>query len=226
MKTDEEIRKSVIEEITWDPQLSNIATQIGVGVHNEVVTLSGNVESYAQKIAAEAAAERVSGVKVVAVDIEVKSGDVKGTVSDTEIALRVRNALTWHSAVNEDLVNIKVDDGIVHLEGIVNWDYERKAAERAVSNLLGVKGVVNNIRINKKRVEPAEVKRKIRDAFHRHATVDSNNISVNVSESTVTLTGKVRTREEWRDAEEVVWSMPGITEVINQLEVDSAILAE
>ncbi len=226
MKQDEVIRKNVIEEIQWDPQLTPIASQIGVIVKNEVVTLSGVVDYYAQKLAAEQAAKRVKDVKVVAVDINVKSAGFSDTVSDTAIAEAVRNALTWHSAVNEDKVNIKVEGGWITLDGVVDWEVERRAAERAVEHLRGVTGVINRITIKSRKVEPSEIKRKIRAAFHRHATVDSSQIHVFVHGDQVRLTGTVRSWTERRDAEAVAWSMPGVTTVENKLEVENSVLAD
>jgi osmotically-inducible protein OsmY len=219
MKSDITIREDVMEEIRISPQLAEIAPQIGVAVKNEVVTLSGTVDHYFQRLAAEDAAQRVAGVKVVAIDIEVSDTDTPAPKTDTQIAEVVRSALTWHSAVNDDLINITVDNGWVYLEGTANWDYERKAAEMSVENIVGVKGVVNNIMINAKEVEPSEVKKEISAAFHRHASVDSSNISVNVSGSKVELTGKVRSWMERKDAEDVAWSMAGVTEVENRLEI-------
>jgi osmotically-inducible protein OsmY len=226
MKSDIELREDVIEEIRWDPQLTGIAPQIGVTVKDEVVTLSGVVGHYYQRLAAEKAAQRVSGVKVVALDIEVKGIVTHETKSDSEIAGAVRNALTWHSAVNEDLINIKVDGGWIFLDGTVRWEYERSAAEKAVEHLVGVKGVVNRVRIKTQVVDPAEIRRGIRAAFHRHASVDSSNISVEVTGSSVKLTGKVRSWAEKKDAEDVSRSMPGIGEVDNQLEISTEVFAD
>lgn len=220
MKSDEEIRKNVIEEIQWDPQLTKIAPQIGVIVKSEVVTLSGMVDYYGQKLAAEKATKRVKDVKVVAMDIEVKSAGTSDATTDSKIADAVRNALTWHSAVNEDLINIKVEEGWIYLEGMVTWEYERKAAEKAVENIRGVKGVINSVKIKYKKVEPAEIKKKIKLAFHRHATVDSANVQVNSTDGRVELTGTVRSWTERKDAEDVAWSMPGVTDVENKLEIE------
>lgn len=220
MKSDDEIRKNVIEEIQWDPQLTKIAPQIGVIVKNEVVTLSGNVDYYGQKLAAEKAAQRVKDVKVVAMDIEIKSAGTSDAITDSKIADAVHKALTWHSAVNEDLINIKVEEGWIYLDGTVNWEYERKAAERAVENIRGVKGVINAVKIKGKKVEPVEIKKKIKAAFHRHATVDSANILVNSTDGKVNLTGTVRSWTERKDAEDVAWSMPGVTDVENKLEIE------
>lgn len=220
MKSDNEIRKNVMEEIQWDPQLAKIACQIGVAVKNEVVTLSGTVDYYGQKLAVEKAAKRVKDVKVVAMDIEVKSAGISDVVTDSKIADAVRNALAWHSAVNEDMINIKVEEGWIYLEGAVNWEYERKAAERAVENIRGVKGVINSVKIMVKKVDAGEIKKKIKAAFHRHASVDSGNLQVSFAGGTVKLTGTVRSWTERKDAEDVAWSMPGVSEVENMLEIE------
>lgn len=219
MKTNEDLQKDVMEEIKWDPQLSDIATQIGVTARDGVITLSGTVDTYTQKLAAESAAQRVSGVKVVAVDIEVAIRGIHER-SDTEIAEAVKNALTWHSSVNEGLIEIKVDNGWIYLDGVAEWDYQKKAAETTVRDLIGVKGVTNRITVRSQTAEPRDIKRKIAASFHRSATMDSKNIEVEVNQNKVTLKGKVRTWAERTDAERVAWSIPGVTIVDNKIEVD------
>ena len=225
MKSDMQIREDVIEEIRWDPQLAGIASQIGVTVKDEVVTLSGMVDYYHQRIAAENAAQRIAGVKVMAVDIDVKGAETSDAFTDSAIATAIRNALTWHSGINEDLIDIKVDNGWVYLDGTAKWDYERKAAERAIENLKGVKGIINRIKITPKNVDSRDIKKKISAAFHRTATIDAANISVVVRGQEVELSGRVGSWSERKQAEDVAFAMPGITHVNNRLEIDSEILA-
>ncbi|HEU5290164.1 MAG TPA: BON domain-containing protein [Cyclobacteriaceae bacterium] len=225
MKSDNQIREDVLEEIRWDPQLAKIAHQIGVSVKDEVATLSGTVDYYYQRIAVQNAVQRVGGVKVVAVDINVDA-ETSDTITDSTIATAIRNALVWHSSVKEDLIDIRVDDGWVSLEGNVHWDYERKAAERAIENLRGVRGIINKIKIIPRGTESRDVKKKINAAFHRSATIDANNISVTVNGQEIELIGKVRSWAERTQAEAVALSMPGITEVKNKLEITTEILAD
>jgi len=223
MKTNEELQRDVMEEIRWDPLLKDVASEIGVTAKNGVVTLSGLVDTYSKKLAAEHAAQRVHGVKVVAVDLEVRLNKL-GSRTDTQIAEAIRNALTWHSAVNEDQIEIKVDNGWVFLDGKVEWDYEKKAAENAVKDLIGVRGLTNRIVVKAREVESKEIKSKIAAAFHRSATVDSSNVEVEVSGSRAILRGKVRTWAERKDAENAAWSSPGIMIVDNQIEIDTEML--
>ena len=223
MKTDNEVQKDVMEEIRWDPELKDIASEIGVSAKDGVVTLSGMVDSYLKKIAAEKAAQRVEGVKVVAVDVEVEAPRSL-LKNDTEIATAIRNALTWHSAVNEDQIEVKVDNGWVYLDGTVEWGYMKIAAENAIQGLIGVKGVTNRIQVKAKVMDVAEVKRKINAAFHRSATIDSSAVNVEVSGNRIILSGKVRTWAERTDAENAVWKSPGVVAVENNIEVDTSIL--
>ena len=213
MKSDMQIQRDVMDELKFEPFLN--ASQIGVAVKNGVVTLSGIVDSYSKKLSAEKAAKKVMGVKAVAMDIQVGVSPASNK-TDAEIAAAVVNALKWHSAVQEERIKIKVEDGVVKLEGEVEWEFQRSNAEHAVSNLTGVRLVTNLITI-KPKITSGDVKDKIKSAFHRSATIDSSRISVDVIGSTVSLHGVVRSFAEKEDAERAAWAAPGVTEVQNRL---------
>lgn len=221
MKTDSEIQKDVMEELKWEPFLN--ATEIGVAVKHGVVTLTGTLDNYAKKITAEKAAKRVEGVKAVAEEIEVKlSGS--GWKSDAEIAEAILNTLKWHSAVQEDRIKIKVENGWITLDGTVEWEFQKNTAASMVENLIGVRGITNLIKIEPK-IEPSEVKRKISAAFHRSATLDAGKIEIETTGNTVTLKGIVHSLAEKRDAETAAWAAPGVTEVKNELVVENVVYA-
>lgn len=159
MRTDDELQKDVLAELKWDPQLSDVYTQIGVSVKEGVVTLSGQVDTYSKKMAAERAAQNVHGVKVVATDVEVKVRNLKAR-TDTEIAEAVRNALQWNSAVNEEKIKVKVDHGWVYLDGYVDWEFQKISAQQNVENLLAVRGVTNNLTIKSKAIDRKDIRQK------------------------------------------------------------------
>ena len=215
MKTDVEIKEDVLDELAWEPNVDE--TEIGVIVENGIVTLSGVLNNYSKKVAAEKAVKRVEGVKALAGDIEVKYGnDFKKT--DKEIAKAVVEALEWNSSVPEKNLTIKVEDGWVYLSGEVKWGYQREAAKRAVENLLGVRSVINSITI-KQDVKPFEVKDRIKKAFERSAELDAKNITVLTDGHTVTLRGKVHSLKEKEDAETAAYRAPGVYYVLNELKV-------
>ena len=215
MKTDVEIKNDVLDELAWQPNIDE--TEIGVIVEDGIVTLSGVVDSYAKKIAAEKAVKGVMGVKALASDIEVKYGD-EFKKTDKEIAKAVVDALEWNSSIPEDDIIVKVEDGWVYLSGEVKWSYQKNAAKRAVESLLGVKSVINNISI-KQEVKPFEVKDKIKKAFERSAEIDANNIIVVTDGHKVTLRGKVHSIKEKEDAESAAYMAPGVFDVKNELKV-------
>jgi len=221
MKTDLEIQKDVMDELKWEPLLN--ASEIGVSVKDGVVTLSGKLDSFYKKVRAEKAAKRVQGVRAVAEDIEIKLEDsIKKT--DAEIAQAVLDALKWHSAIQEDRLKVTVDNGIVTVEGDVDWKFQKDSVRIMIEKLNGVKGIINNISV-KAKVVPKEIKSKINAAFHRSATLDSNKISVITEGNKVILNGNVRSLAEKKDAERAAWFAPGVEEVENNLEVSSDVFA-
>lgn len=216
MKTDDQIQKDVMEQLKWEPFLK--ASEIGVAVKNGVVTLSGHVDSYPKKLAAENAAKKIAGVKAIAEDIEIGVSPAYNR-SDTEIAEAVLNAIKWHTAVRDEKIKIKVENGIVKLEGEVEWEFQRQKIRSAIENISGVRSILNLISI-KPQVTPTDVERKIRAAFHRSATIDSGKVTAEVHGNKVILRGKVRSFTEKEDAENAAWAAPGVLSVESHLKIE------
>ena len=215
MKTDRELQQDVLDELRWQPGVN--ATDIGATVKDGVVTLEGTVDSYAEKWAAESAVKRVSGVKALAVELEVKlPGSSERT--DADIARAAENALDWDISVPEDRIKVTVEKGFLTLEGEVDWEYQRSAAERAVLYLTGVQGVTNDITI-KPKVAPTGIKEKVEAALERNALLDAQRINVQVDGGKVTLTGTVSSWAEFDEAEDAAWAAPGVCDVNNLITV-------
>lgn len=216
MKTDLQVQKDVIDELHWDPSIRD--SEIGVAAKDGVVTLSGSIDSYAEKCAAERAAERVSGVRAVAEDLVVRPL-VGFARSDTDIAHAVTRALKWDVQVPDDKIQATIENGWITLTGSVEWKYQKDAAERAVRYLAGVKGVGNLISIKPAHASKFEVGTKIKDALRRAAERDADRITVEASNGRVTLKGTVRSFAERMDAERAAWSAPGVTAVEDRIAI-------
>ena len=215
MKSDAKLREDVMEELRWEPSVKE--TDIGVAVKEGVVTLSGFVESYAEKFAAERAVERVAGVRAIAEEVKVRLPSAL-TRSDADIAHAAANALDWDTEVPAG-VKAKVENGWVTLEGHCEWHYQRTAAERAVRYLSGVKGVTNLIGVVPKQPSPSEVKVKIREALRRRAETEADRIVVEASDGKVMLKGTVNSWRERSDVERAAWAAPGVSQVVDNISV-------
>jgi osmotically-inducible protein OsmY len=214
--TDQNLKQSILDELNWEPSVK--AAHIGVSARNGVVTLTGHVDSYPEKWAAERCAQRVSGVKAVAEELEVRYAFSAGHADD-EIAKRALQVLSWDILVPKDTVKIKVEKGWVTLTGDVNWFYQKLNAEADVHKLHGVVGVSNDIMI-KPSVQPADVRGKIETAFGRNAQIEAKGIAVTAEGGKVTLRGNVESFAERNIAANTAWSAPGVTTVENLVTVD------
>jgi len=213
IRTDEEIQADVLEELKLNPRVQ--PNEIGVIVKDGIVTLTGWVDSYLKKMAAEEVAHRTRGVKAVANDIEVRlPGFAERT--DADLAKAVLNALRWDAAIPTDKVDVTVSQGWVTLKGEVEFGFQKSDAERAVRRLSGVKGVINLITI-KPRPSPGDLKQQIERALIRNAETDARNITVEVQGSKVILRGTVRSYAEKQAAEDTAWAAPGVSEVENYI---------
>jgi len=213
MKTDAQLRLEVERELEWDPSVP--VGDIATAVKDGVVTLQGGVRSYAERWGAERAVERVRGVRGIASELEIRSGEEH---TDTDIAEAAANALQWHAFLPTDQVVVKVQKGWVTLTGVLQHDYQRQAAERSVRFLRGVKGVTDKI-VLESLVEPTDLTGKIQQSFARHAATDATRIQVESEAGEVTLRGTVRSWAERRDAERTAWAAPGVTAVHNFLTI-------
>ena len=214
-KSDEQLRKDVLDELHWDPSVGR--AEIGVVSRDAVVTLTGQVDSFAKRWAAMKAAERVKGVVAVADELTVHlPTDLRRT--DMDIAHMVAEALRWDIQVPDERIKARVDEGWVSLDGEVDWEYQRNAALRAVRNLTGLRGITNNITL-KARAWAPEVKTRIETALKRTADVDAGHITVLADQGKVTLKGTVHSWSAREDAERAAWSAPGVTWVKDELVV-------
>lgn len=214
--TDQSMKQAVLDELKWDPSINS--AHIGVTARDGVVTMSGHVDSYAERWAAEKAAGRVSGVRAVAEELEVHYPASMET-GDDDIAKRAIQSISWDVMVPNDKVKINVAKGFITLTGELDYQYQKEAVESGIRRLSGVNGIFNEITI-KPKVAPADLKAKIKAALVRNAQIDAEEIDVTTDGGNVTLRGGVDTYYERVVAERVAWSAPGVTRVDDLLTVN------
>jgi len=216
MKTDSDLKKDVLTELSWDPLVPE--ARVGVAVNDGVVTLTGHLDTYAEKVAARRAVERVSGVKAIAVEVDVVPMGIHQR-SDTEIATAVEHALGWNTSVPQDRVKVTVEKGWVTLSGELDWNFQRRAVERMVRPLKGVVGITDNIRLKALPIS-VNLSNRIQDALTRQAVREARRIEISMDGSVVTLHGRVHSWAERSAAEGATWSAPGVSRVNNQLTIE------
>ncbi|AGK56339.1 hypothetical protein HYPDE_23263 [Hyphomicrobium denitrificans 1NES1] len=212
-----QLRQLVLDELEFEPSIDS--TGIGVAANGGVVTLSGHVRSYAEKVAAFQATRRVKGVRAIAQEIEVRYPGEAET-SDEEIAKRVLSVLKWHAMIPEGQIRVIVQKGWVNLRGTLEWQYQKKATEDEVRKLLGVVGVTNSITVESD-IQASDIKKKIEAALARNAQIEAQSIRVDVSNNRVSLEGVVDSWEDHDMVENAAWSVPGIQWVDDRLTIAS-----
>ena len=215
MKADADLLREVRAELAWDPAVK--CNAIDVAVKDGVVSLTGNLETFADKHAAEKALRRVAGVQAVAIDLQVKLAPHHQR-SDADIAASAAEALKWNTLVPLDVVRVTVDRGRVTLRGEVEWDYQRRGTEKALRPLMGVVAISNEITL-RAQTRAADLSHKIEEALTRQALREARKVHVDVDGATVKLTGTVHSWKELEAVQGVAWSAPGVHAVINEVRV-------
>lgn len=212
-EVDKQLRDAVMRQLEWDPEIES--QDISVSAAEGAVTLTGFVHTYAEKVAAERVTKSVYGVRAIANDIEVKG---VMTRTDPEIARDVVEAMKLDLRVPDDRIKVAVSSGLVALEGTLDWNFQRNAAESCARRVNGVRGINNKIQL-KPKVSVSEIKVKIEEALRRSAEVDARRIAVSVDNSTITLGGNVRSWLEREQATRAAWAAPGVTRVIDHIAI-------
>lgn len=213
MRTDNELQHDAMSELKWEPSVDS--AEIGVSVTDGVVTLTGVVGSYAEKLAAERAVQRLYGVRGIAQDIKVRYANERKT-ADPEIAKRIIDMLDWDISVPDRQIKVKVDHGWVTLTGWVDWKYQADAAVRAAEKIGGVVGVSNSIAV-RNTLRASDISSKIESAFRRQADLDAHSVTVIAADGEVVLGGKVKSWHERQAAERIAWAAPGVKTVIDNI---------
>ena len=219
MKTNEALQKDVQEALKWEPLLRT--AEIGVIVKDGIVTLTGTVDNYTKKIEAENAVKNVAGVKALVEHIKVDLSDAM-VRTDSEVAAEVVKALEKNKSLPAGKIKIKVENGLVYLEGRIAWDFQREAARKSIETVRGVKGVIDNLELKTEAHDLLEEK-LIKDAFRRHWSLNPDNIEIHVAGNHVILKGYVTSLYQKEEAGRIVWKTPGVWSLDNQLIVEYAL---
>ena len=216
MKSRDQLRSDVEQELAWEPKLDE--SHIALSVKDGAVTINGHVPTYAQKLHAVRAVERVSGVSAVADELEVRLPD-SHVRDDTDIAQAIAHHLAWTSTIPKESVKAEIADGAVTLRGTVQWEFERREAARVARDVIGVRNVINLIEL---KPSPAvkTVERQIASAFGRQASLDARGVHVTVHDSKAVLSGHVHSLAEQRIARTAAYAAPGIASVESHLTVE------
>lgn len=215
MKTDSQLQLDVMEELKWEPGIDH--ERIGVTAANGVISLSGTVRSYAEKLLAEKTVRRVKGVRAVAEDLQVRY-DWMPKTSDTDIAKRVADIFEWNALIPRNRIEVTVEDGVVKLSGKVDWHYQKNLAFEDASKISGVVQIDNRIDVAPA-VAPADIRQRIEKAFERQADLEAEKIEVRAQGGKVTLIGHVSSWEKHNLAEGAAWAAPGVTHLEDKLVV-------
>jgi osmotically-inducible protein OsmY len=215
MKSDSELQRDVISELEWEPSVDH--ADIGVSVHDGIVTLNGFVKSYAEKQAAERAVQRVSGVKAIAEEIKVRyASDSKN--ADHEVAKRILDLFSWSTLIPDEKIGVKVENGWVTLTGTVDWQFQSAEAKKAAGKISGVVGITNRLQV-RQRPTTGDIRRRIEAAFDRQADLDAAGVTIALDGGKVTLGGRVKAWHERQVAERAAWAAPGVTAVDDHIVV-------
>ncbi len=215
MPSDKQLQQAVLAELDWEPSV--IAGHIGVTANAGVVTLTGHVETYAEKYAAEAATRRVRGVNAVAEEIKVEL-PFERIRGDDDIGAAAIERLAWDTAVPPDAITVKVEQGWITLIGQVPWYYQKQAAEQAIARLHGVTGISNQLLV-KPTVDVSDISDKIRHALRRSWLLDDETVTVRADGGRVHLTGTVHSPHDRQTAWATAWAAPGATSVENDIAI-------
>ena len=215
MTDDEILQLNVLKELEYDSKVD--AARIGVAAKGGVITLTGQVPSYAERVAAEEAARRVKGVRAIAQEIEVHLPSERHQ-SDTDIAERALRILDWAVPVPKGRINVEVSHGWVTLRGDVDWYHQKAAAEDAIRQLSGVRGITNQVTVRPTTMV-GDVRGRIEEAFKRYAALEAGHVNVEVAGGRIVLTGHVNSWHEKEMAQSAAWSAPGVTAVEDQIKI-------